>query len=155
MEIPGLGVNQIRATAASLAYTTATATWDPSHICNLHHSSQQQWILNPLCEARDWTCILTNTSWAPYRWGTMGTWAHYRWATTGAPGLFILIWNKVIVFKTRNAPVMVQQKQILLGTMRLQVQSLALLSGLRIWRCLELWCRSKTQLRPGDATAVV
>uniref|UniRef100_A0A8D0NAC8 RING-type domain-containing protein n=1 Tax=Sus scrofa TaxID=9823 RepID=A0A8D0NAC8_PIG len=22
-----------------LAYTTATTTWDPSHICNLHHSS--------------------------------------------------------------------------------------------------------------------
>ena len=26
------------------------------------------------------------------------------------------------------------------GTMRLWVQSLALLSGLRIWRCHELWC---------------
>jgi len=25
--------------------------------------------------------------------------------------------------------------------MRLQVQPLALLSGLRIWRCRELWCR--------------
>ena len=28
----------------------------------------------------------------------------------------------------------------------LQVQSLASLSGLRIRRCRELWCRSKTQL---------
>ena len=27
--------------------------------------------------------------------------------------------------------------------MRMQVRSLALLSGLRIWRCHELWCRSK------------
>ena len=27
------------------------------------------------------------------------------------------------------------------------VQSLALLSGLRIWQCHELWCRSQTQLR--------
>ena len=26
------------------------------------------------------------------------------------------------------------------------VQSLPLLSGLRIWRCCELWCGSKTQL---------
>ena len=32
---------------------TATATWDPSCICNLHHSSQQHWILNPLRKARD------------------------------------------------------------------------------------------------------
>ena len=32
--------------------------------------------------------------------------------------------------------------------MRLRVQSLALLSGLRIQRCLELWCRSQTWLDP-------
>ena len=36
----------------------ATATLDPSHVCNLHHSSRQRWILNPLSEARDRTCIL-------------------------------------------------------------------------------------------------
>ena len=36
--------------------------------------------------------------------------------------------------------------------MRTWVQSLALLSGLRIWRCLELWCRSQTQL--GSCIAV-
>jgi len=52
---------QIRATAP--AYTTATATWDPSCICDLHHGSQQRWILNPLSEARDRTCILMDTSW--------------------------------------------------------------------------------------------
>ena len=40
------------------AYTTATATPDPSHICNLDHRSQQHWILNPLSQARDQTCIL-------------------------------------------------------------------------------------------------
>ena len=39
---------------------------------------------------------------------------------------------------------MVQQKQIQLGTMRLRVRSLASLSGLRIQRCCELWCRSAT-----------
>ena len=32
---------------------TATATQDPSCICDLQHSSQQCWILNPLTEARD------------------------------------------------------------------------------------------------------
>ena len=35
------------------AYTTATATLDPSHICDLHHSSRQCQILNPLSKARD------------------------------------------------------------------------------------------------------
>ena len=42
------------------AYTTVTATQDPNRICNLHHSSQQHWILNPLSEARDGTHILTD-----------------------------------------------------------------------------------------------
>ena len=37
-----------------LAYTTATTAMpDLSHICNLHHSSQQCLILNPLSKARD------------------------------------------------------------------------------------------------------
>ena len=45
-----------------LAYTTAAAMWDPSPIFNLHHSSWQRWILNPLSEARDRTCILIDTT---------------------------------------------------------------------------------------------
>ena len=32
-------------------YVTATATWDLSPICNLHHSSWPRRILNPLSEA--------------------------------------------------------------------------------------------------------
>ena len=36
---------------------------------------------------------------------------------------------------------MAQWKQIRLGTMRSQARSLALISGLRILRCHELWCR--------------
>ena len=47
---------------------------------------------------------------------------------------------------------MVQQKQIRLGTMRLRVGSLTLLSGLRIWRCHELWYR--LQMRLGSRVAV-
>ena len=35
-----------------LVYTTAMATQDPSHICNLHHSSRQHWILNLLSQKR-------------------------------------------------------------------------------------------------------
>ena len=46
-----------------LAYTTAIALWDPSRIFNLHHSSGQHWVLNPLSKARDQTCIIMNTSW--------------------------------------------------------------------------------------------
>ena len=34
-----------------LAYTTATATWNPSRVCDLHRSSWQRKILNPLNEA--------------------------------------------------------------------------------------------------------
>ena len=45
-----------------LAYTTATATWDPSCICNLHHSSRQCQIPGPPSKARDRTCILMDTS---------------------------------------------------------------------------------------------
>ena len=32
--------------------------------------------------------------------------------------------------------------------MRFRVQSLALLSGLRIWRCCELWCRLQMRSDP-------
>ena len=48
-----------------------------------------------------------------------------------------------------------QGKQIRLGTMRLRVQSLALLSGLEIWYCRELWCGLQRWLRSGVAVAVV
>ena len=48
---------------------------------------------------------------------------------------------------------MVQRKQIRLGTMSLWVRSLGLLSGLRIWHCHELWCRSQMRLGSGVAVA--
>ena len=68
---------QIRAAAASLcqshqpmpeppAYAKATAMQDPSCICNLHYSSWQHWIFNPLREARYQTWILVGTSWIVY-----------------------------------------------------------------------------------------
>ena len=40
---------------------------DPSCICDLHHSLWQCWILNPLSEARDRICVLTNMDSFPLR----------------------------------------------------------------------------------------
>ena len=57
MEVPRLGVElELRLPA----HTTATATPDPdlSHVYELHHSSWQHQILNPLSEARDRTRII-------------------------------------------------------------------------------------------------
>ena len=61
MEIPRLGVEL---ELQLLAYATATATPDPSHVYNLHPSSQQHQTLNQLSKASDQTCILMDTSWA-------------------------------------------------------------------------------------------
>ena len=49
---------------------------------------------------------------------------------------------------------MAQQKQIWLLSMRKWVRSLALLSGLSICHCHELWCRSQTWFRSGVAMAL-
>ena len=49
-----------------------TATWGPSCICGLRHSSWQCQILNPLSEARAWTRVLMDTNWFCYCWAMMG-----------------------------------------------------------------------------------
>ena len=61
-----------------------------------------------------------------------------------------------VLFKSSylGVPLMAQQKQIRLGTMRFRVRSLASLSVLRIWHCHELWCRLQMQLGCGFAVAV-
>ena len=51
-----------------------------------------------------------------------------------------------------GVPDVAQWKQIQLVTMRLRVPSLASLSGLRLQRSHELWCRSLTRL--GSQVAV-
>ena len=43
-------------------YTTVTEMQDPSCVCNLHRSSRQHWILNPLSEAKARTCMLMDPS---------------------------------------------------------------------------------------------
>ena len=75
MVVPRLGVQlELRLPA----YTTATATWDLNCICDLHRSSWQHGILNPLREARDQTRILMDTSQV-----------HYHSTTTGTPSVLI------------------------------------------------------------------
>ena len=60
MEVPRLGV---KLELQPLVYTTATATPDLSHECDLHHSSWQHRILNPLSEeARGQTHVFVDTS---------------------------------------------------------------------------------------------
>ena len=70
MEFPRLGVElELQLPACA----TATATWDPSHVCYLHHSSWQWWILNPLSKARNQTCVLVDASQICFHWATIGT----------------------------------------------------------------------------------
>ena len=70
MEVPRLGV---KLELQLPTCTTATATRDPSRICNLHHSSWECQIPDPLIEARDGTCLLMGTSWIPFCCTSMGT----------------------------------------------------------------------------------
>ena len=59
MEVSRLGVES---ELQLPAYTTATATRDPSRICNLHHRSRQLQIPNPLNKARDQIYVLMGTN---------------------------------------------------------------------------------------------
>ena len=79
MEVPRLGVES---ELQQLAYATATASPDPSHICNLHHSSQKCHILNPLSEARDGTCILMDASQICFCWAMTRTPLTEYWIKT-------------------------------------------------------------------------
>ena len=70
--------------ATGLIGAVAAILWpsampDPSHICNLYHSSQKCQILNPLGKARDRTLNLTVPSQV-----------HFRCATTGTPPCYFL-----------------------------------------------------------------
>ena len=59
MKVPRIGVES---GLQLLAYTTGTATRDQSRDFDLHHSSQQRWILNPLGKARIQSHVLMNTN---------------------------------------------------------------------------------------------
>ena len=70
MEFPRLGIElEIQLPA----YTTSIAIQDLSLICELHHSSWQHQILNPLSKARDQTCNLMVPSGICFCCTTTGT----------------------------------------------------------------------------------
>ena len=54
------GSSQVKSELQLPAY--ATATWDPSGVCDLHHSSWQRRIPDPLSKARNRTHILMDTN---------------------------------------------------------------------------------------------
>ena len=96
-EFPRLG---IQSELWPPAYTTATETWDPSHICDLHHSSRQ--------------CQISLTHWArpgiapATSWFLVGFTNH--WAMTGTPSLLFSKGKKTKQNKTKKQ----KQKQELL-----------------------------------------
>ena len=59
-------------------------------------------------------------------------------------------WDKIM--SSVGVPIVAQQKWTQLESMRMQVQSLASLSGLRTWLCYEQWCKSQMWL--GSCVAV-
>ena len=83
MEVPRLG---IQSELLLPAYTTATATPDPSCVFDLYHSSWQRQIFNPLSEARGRTCNLM----VPNQ-------IHFHCAMTGTPRRL-----RIIIFFTLN-----------------------------------------------------
>ena len=55
--------DQIGAAAAAASLHHSHSNSNAIFVCNLHYSSQQQQILNPVSEARAQTLILVDTAW--------------------------------------------------------------------------------------------
>ena len=70
MEVPRLGAEL---KLSPPAYATATAMQDPSRVCDLHHNSQQHWILNSLSKAKDQTHNFMVTGQIRFCCATVGT----------------------------------------------------------------------------------
>ena len=62
--------------------------------------------------------------------------------------------DKILKAVREGVPTAAQWKQIQLVSLRMQVQSPAPLSGLRIWCCLALWYRLQTRFRSCIAVVV-
>ena len=73
-------------------YATVTATQNPSYVCDLHHSSWQCQILNPLSKARDQTHNLMVPSRICFCCAMMGT----PWSSEFVNSLVSLLWTCLI-----------------------------------------------------------
>ena len=70
-----------------LAYTTATATRDPSHVCDLHPSSWQCWVRPGMDPACAW--ILVGSIAAQPQWELLCR------ASFSSPVILIMLWVKM------------------------------------------------------------
>ena len=90
----------IGAIAASLHHSHSSM--GPSRVCDLHRSSQQCQILNPMSEARYWTLILIDTNWVQFHWATTGTSVFHSFAGFFPPINTVLsqgnVWGWVCFF---------------------------------------------------------
>ena len=143
------------------AHTTATAMQDQSHIWDLQHSSWQRWILNPLDKLKAQTCVLMDVGQRTLSYDGNTFFLSFFL-------FFFFFWERERENMNMNAyqgkksknenltgykpgfqgvPIVAQQNQIQLVSMRIRVLSLALLTGWGIQCCRELWCMSKIWLR--------
>ena len=90
-------------------YTIATATWDPSHLCNLHHSSRQHQILHPLSGARDWTRNLMDTSQVHYPWAVTGRNSPWLWFSMALVSSQFFLWAKWLQHLSTDVQMSVSQ----------------------------------------------
>ena len=87
----------IRATAANLCHSHSNMGSEP--VCDLHHSSWQRWILNPLSEARDRTRNLMVKSRIHFCCATMRTpWGAFKkiftpWSGFRESKMVVLRWD--------------------------------------------------------------
>ena len=109
MEVPRLGV---QSELQLPAYTTATAKWDLSHICDLYHSSLQHCILNPWASPGIiWIRVLIDTSQVgyplsydrnsgslPFNWHTLLTLGKRRGLCRGTDPLQLRVSPPLCVF---------------------------------------------------------
>ena len=77
--------------------------------------------------------------WSPWNWWEDSRVSSWSWHYLTLKYITVIFLYQI----DREVPLVVQQKQIQRGTIRLWVRSLALLGGLRIWHCGELWCKSQ------------
>ena len=101
MEVPRLGV---QSELQLPAYTTATATPDPSHVCDLHHSSWPYWILNLLSKTRDQTHNLMVPSRICFHCTTAGTPVSFFQSCSPGHNSLLGTWERRICFPDPQPP---------------------------------------------------